>query len=92
MSLSNRRTRLFVLSTTVSMLVVCLVATPSSVSGSGARTWSAATGVGHERRSGSGVVAIDGGVVVEQGPPEKVIADPSAERTRRFLERILNIG
>ena len=38
------------------------------------------------------VVFIDGGVVVEQGPPEVVIADPSAERTRRFLERILNIG
>lgn len=38
------------------------------------------------------VVFIDGGVVVEQGPPEAVIADPSAERTRRFLERILNIG
>lgn len=38
------------------------------------------------------VVFIDGGVVVEQGPPEQVIADPSAERTRRFLERILNIG
>lgn len=37
------------------------------------------------------VVFIDGGVVVEQGPPEAVIADPSAERTRRFLERILNI-
>ena len=38
------------------------------------------------------VVFIDGGVVVEQGPPGQVIGDPSAERTRRFLERILNIG
>lgn len=38
------------------------------------------------------VVFIDGGGVVEQGPPERVIADPSGERTRRFLERILNIG
>ncbi|WP_375002906.1 amino acid ABC transporter ATP-binding protein [Aeromicrobium sp. CTD01-1L150] len=37
------------------------------------------------------VVFIDGGVVVEQGPPQQVIADPQAERTRRFLQRILQV-
>ncbi len=37
------------------------------------------------------VVFIDGGVVVEHGPPERVIADPQAERTQRFLQRILQV-
>lgn len=37
------------------------------------------------------VVFIDGGVVVEHGPPERVIADPQAERTQRFLQRILQL-
>ena len=32
------------------------------------------------------VVFMDGGVVVEQGPPEQVIGAPVQERTRRFLE------
>ncbi|MBO2446238.1 amino acid ABC transporter ATP-binding protein [Actinomadura barringtoniae] len=36
------------------------------------------------------VVFMDGGVVVEQGPPSQVIANPSQERTRSFLARVLN--
>ncbi|MFN8071656.1 MAG: amino acid ABC transporter ATP-binding protein [Mycobacterium sp.] len=36
------------------------------------------------------VLFIDGGLVVEQGPPEQVIADPQHERTRQFLDRVLN--
>lgn len=36
------------------------------------------------------VLFIDDGVVVEQGPPEQVIGDPQHERTRRFLDRVLN--
>ena len=35
------------------------------------------------------VVFMDGGVVVEQGPPREVIAKPQQERTRAFLRRIL---
>ncbi|MBC9956130.1 amino acid ABC transporter ATP-binding protein [Yimella sp. cx-51] len=35
------------------------------------------------------VVFMDGGVVVEQGPPREVIARPQHERTRTFLRRIL---
>ena len=31
------------------------------------------------------VLFIDGGVIVEQGPPEQVLGDPSEERTRQFL-------
>ncbi|GAB3586196.1 amino acid ABC transporter ATP-binding protein [Calidifontibacter terrae] len=35
------------------------------------------------------VVFMDGGVVVEQGPPREVIARPQHERTKSFLRRIL---
>ncbi|MES9539635.1 MULTISPECIES: amino acid ABC transporter ATP-binding protein [unclassified Actinomadura] len=36
------------------------------------------------------VVFMDGGVVVEEGPPARVIGDPEHERTRTFLSRVLD--
>src|SRR5690606_14136794 len=36
------------------------------------------------------VLFMDGGVVVEQGPPNRVIGDPQQTRTREFLHRVLN--
>ena len=36
------------------------------------------------------VLFIDGGLVVEEGPPAEVIADPRNPRTREFLRRILD--
>ncbi len=36
------------------------------------------------------VLFTDGGVVLEKGPPAEVIGDPKEERTRQFLQRILN--
>jgi polar amino acid transport system ATP-binding protein len=36
------------------------------------------------------VVFMDGGVVVEDGTPDRVIGDPAHERTRHFLSRLLN--
>ncbi|MBX6169222.1 MAG: amino acid ABC transporter ATP-binding protein, partial [Thermobispora bispora] len=30
--------------------------------------------------------------IVEDGPPEQVIADPKHERTREFLRRVLHPG
>ncbi|OQO90616.1 ABC transporter [Saccharomonospora piscinae] len=36
------------------------------------------------------VLFMDGGVVVEQGPPNQVIGDPREERTQTFLARVLN--
>ncbi|WP_343063685.1 amino acid ABC transporter ATP-binding protein [Haloechinothrix aidingensis] len=36
------------------------------------------------------VLFMDEGVLVEQGPPSQVIADPHHERTRTFLARVLN--
>ncbi|MBM7770920.1 polar amino acid transport system ATP-binding protein [Actinokineospora baliensis] len=36
------------------------------------------------------VLFMDGGVVVEQGPPSQVIAAPTQERTKTFLARVLD--
>jgi polar amino acid transport system ATP-binding protein len=36
------------------------------------------------------VVFLDGGVIVEQGPPADVIGNPRQERTRTFLARVLD--
>ena len=36
------------------------------------------------------VVFIDGGLVVEQGPPHELLEAPQEERTRRFLHRIID--
>jgi len=36
------------------------------------------------------VLFMDGGVVVEEGPPEEVIGNPKEERTRTFLARVLD--
>ena len=36
------------------------------------------------------VVFMDAGSIVEQGPPSRVIADPVEERTKRFLQSVLN--
>ncbi|HZH58950.1 MAG TPA: amino acid ABC transporter ATP-binding protein [Metabacillus sp.] len=36
------------------------------------------------------VLFMDGGYIVEQGTPEEVLKSPKEERTKRFLQRILN--
>ena len=36
------------------------------------------------------VLFTDRGVILEKGPPAEVIGDPKEERTRQFLDRILN--
>jgi polar amino acid transport system ATP-binding protein len=38
------------------------------------------------------VVFLDGGVVLEEGPPGQVLVDPVQPRTRQFLARILESG
>jgi cystine transport system ATP-binding protein len=42
------------------------------------------------RQVSSQVLFTDGGVILEKGPPAAVIGDPKEERTRQFLQRILN--
>ncbi|GGO17380.1 peptide ABC transporter ATP-binding protein [Microbispora rosea subsp. aerata] len=48
--------------------------------------------MGFAREVADRVVFMDGGVIVEDGPPEQVIADPQHERTREFLKRVLHPG
>ncbi|WP_433529099.1 amino acid ABC transporter ATP-binding protein [Micromonospora sp. CA-263727] len=45
--------------------------------------------IGFAREVGDSLVFMDGGVVVEQGHPREVIADPKHERTRAFLAKVL---
>jgi polar amino acid transport system ATP-binding protein len=35
------------------------------------------------------VLFLDGGSILEQGPPEQIFVDPAHERTRQFLKRVL---
>ena len=45
--------------------------------------------MGFAREVAETVVFMDGGVVVEAGPPEKVLSNPQHERTRAFLSKVL---
>ncbi len=45
--------------------------------------------IGFAREVGDQLVFMDDGVVVEQGTPRDVIANPSHERTRAFLSKVL---
>ncbi|MEV4714808.1 amino acid ABC transporter ATP-binding protein [Micromonospora sp. NPDC049374] len=45
--------------------------------------------IGFAREVGDTLVFMDDGVVVEQGNPREVIADPKHERTRAFLTKVL---
>jgi polar amino acid transport system ATP-binding protein len=45
--------------------------------------------MGFAREVGDRVVFMDGGVILEQGDPAQVLEAPRAERTKRFLSRVL---
>ena len=45
--------------------------------------------IGFAREAGDALVFMDGGVVVESGPPADVIGNPRHERTRAFLSKVL---
>jgi polar amino acid transport system ATP-binding protein len=45
--------------------------------------------MGFARDVGDEVVFMDGGVVVERGPPAQVLDNPREERTKRFLGLVL---
>ena len=38
------------------------------------------------------VCFLDDGVILEEGPPQQIFSAPREERTRRFLERIIEAG
>jgi polar amino acid transport system ATP-binding protein len=45
--------------------------------------------MGFAREVANQVIFMDEGVIVEQGAPDRVIADPQEERTKRFLGQVL---
>jgi polar amino acid transport system ATP-binding protein len=38
------------------------------------------------------VCFLDAGVILEEGPPAQIFSDPSEQRTREFLSRIIQAG
>ncbi len=46
--------------------------------------------IGFAREAADRVIFMDGGVIVEQGPPARVIDAPREERTKRFLGLVLD--
>jgi polar amino acid transport system ATP-binding protein len=48
--------------------------------------------MGFARQVADVVCFLDGGRLLEQGPPERVLADPVEPRTRQFLARIIEAG
>jgi polar amino acid transport system ATP-binding protein len=36
------------------------------------------------------VVVMDGGIIIESGPPETIFTNPTQERTRGFLQAVLS--
>jgi polar amino acid transport system ATP-binding protein len=45
--------------------------------------------IGFAREVGDSLTFMDGGVVVESGPPREIIANPQHERTQAFLAKVL---
>jgi polar amino acid transport system ATP-binding protein len=48
--------------------------------------------MGFARDIASRVCFLDGGVILEQGPPEQIFSQPGQERTKQFLQRIIAAG
>jgi len=45
--------------------------------------------MGFAREVADRVIFMDGGVIVEEGPPEQVFGNPKHERTKAFLSKVL---
>jgi len=48
--------------------------------------------MGFARDVADQVCFLDGGVILEQGPPKQIVSDPAEARTRQFLQRIVEAG
>jgi polar amino acid transport system ATP-binding protein len=48
--------------------------------------------MGFARDIANRVCFLDGGVILEEGPPGRIFSAPEHERTRRFLQRIIEAG
>jgi polar amino acid transport system ATP-binding protein len=45
--------------------------------------------IGFAKEVADGVALMDGGVIVESGPPKEVLVNPREERTKLFLSKVL---
>ena len=48
--------------------------------------------MGFARESSDTVCVLDGGRIIESGPPSQVLTSPQNERTRQFLDRVIRSG
>jgi polar amino acid transport system ATP-binding protein len=48
--------------------------------------------MGFARDIADRVCFLDAGVILEQGPPDRIFSEPQHERTRQFLQRIIEAG
>ena len=48
--------------------------------------------MGFARDVADRICFLDGGRILEQGPPAKMLSAPPEERTQRFLQRIISAG
>jgi polar amino acid transport system ATP-binding protein len=48
--------------------------------------------MGFARDIASRVCFLDGGRILEEGPPERIFSSPVEPRTRQFLDRIIEAG
>jgi len=48
--------------------------------------------MGFARDIAKRVCFLDAGVILEQGPPEQIFTEPREDRTRRFLQSIIDAG
>jgi polar amino acid transport system ATP-binding protein len=46
--------------------------------------------MGFAREIATRVCFLDGGVILEQGPPEQIFGSPRQPRTQQFLQRIVS--
>ena len=48
--------------------------------------------MGFARDIADRVCFLDGGTIIEEGPPSRILSDPQEPRTRQFLQRIIEAG
>jgi polar amino acid transport system ATP-binding protein len=48
--------------------------------------------MGFARDTGDRICFLDEGVILEEGPPDKILSEPEQPRTRRFLQSIIDAG
>jgi polar amino acid transport system ATP-binding protein len=70
-------------------LVGDVLAVMKDLAGSGMTMIVVTHEIGFAREVADTVVFMDGGVVVEQGPPSEIISNPRHERTKAFLSQVL---